>query len=92
MTFPQAVSTTKIVNVVSSPIATVIDIWRGLVDYRLGIPLGIIMFAGAFIGGRVTLRLSNLWVRRIFLAAAVALALKMVLHDFLLSAGTDGGP
>lgn len=84
MTFTQAVSTTKLVNVVSSLSATIIFAWRGLVDYRLGILLGIVMFIGAYIGGHLTLKLSNLWLRRIFMAAVIALALKIAFHDFLL--------
>lgn len=84
MTFLQAVSTTKLVNVFSSAVATLIFMWRGLVDYRLGILMGVVMFVGAFIGGRITLKLSNLLLRRIFLAAVVALALKTLLYDFLL--------
>lgn len=84
MTFTQAVSTTKLVNVVSSLSATVIFAWLGLVDYRLGILLGIVMFIGAYIGGHFTLKLNNLWLRRIFMAAVIALALKIAFHDFLL--------
>jgi len=83
MTFVQAVATTKLVNTFSSLVATLIFIWRGLVDYRLGILLGIIMFVGAFIGGHITVRLSNLLLRRIFLAAVIALALKTLFYDFL---------
>jgi uncharacterized membrane protein YfcA len=65
-------------------VATLIFTWRGLVDYRLGIVMGSVMFAGAFVGGRVALRLSNAWLRRIFLTAVIALALKGLLYDLLL--------
>jgi uncharacterized protein len=81
MTFLQAIATTKLVNVFSSLVATLIFIWRGLVDYKLGILLGITMFAGALIGGRVSIKLSNVWIRRIFLAAVVVLALKLMFYD-----------
>jgi uncharacterized protein len=84
MTFLRAVSTTKMVNVFSSLVATLIFMWRGLVDYRLGILLGIVMFVGALIGGTVTLRLSNIWLRRIFLTAVVILALKTLPYNFLV--------
>lgn len=84
MTFIQAVSTTKVMNLCSSLIATLIFTWRGLVDYRLGIALGIIMFVGAIIGGRGTLKLSDGWLRRIFLAAVVGLALKILLYDLIV--------
>lgn len=81
LTYLQAISTTKVVNVFSSLVATVIFMCRGLVDYRLGILLGIVMFVGGIIGGRVALKLSNLWLRRIFLAVVVALALKILVYD-----------
>lgn len=81
MTFVQAVSTTKLINIFSSLVATLIFMWRGLVDYKLGILLGITMFAGALIGGRVTLKLSNLWIRRVFITAVIALAFKTLLYD-----------
>jgi hypothetical protein len=41
------------------------------------------MFVGALIGGYITVRLRNLWLRRIFLTTVVALALKTLLSDFL---------
>jgi uncharacterized membrane protein YfcA len=83
MTFVEAVSTTKIINIFSSLVATIIFMWRGLVDYKLGIILGLSMFAGAFVGARVALKLNNLWLRRIFIITVVALALKILLYDFL---------
>ncbi len=83
MTFVEAVATTKIVNVFSSLIATLVFMWRGLVDYRLGLLLGLSMFAGAFVGARVALKLNNLWIRRVFLATVILLALKILLYDFI---------
>lgn len=76
MTFLQAVATTKFINVFSSLVATLVFMWRGLVDYQLGILLGVVMLVGAFIGGKVALRLTNKWLRRIFLAVVFVLALK----------------
>ncbi len=81
MNFVEAVATTKLVNIFSSLIATLVFMWRGLVDYKLGILLGLSMFAGAFFGARVALRLNNLWLRRIFLSTVIMLALKTIL-DF----------
>lgn len=83
MTFVEAVATTKIVNVFSSLIATVVFMWRGLVDYKLGLLLGLSMFAGAFVGARIALKLNNLWIRRVFLATVILLALKILLYDFV---------
>jgi uncharacterized protein len=82
MTFLQAVSTTKLLNVFSSLAATLIFMCQRLVDYQLGILIGIVMFIGGIIGGRLALKLSNLWLQRIFLAVVFALALKILIYDF----------
>jgi uncharacterized membrane protein YfcA len=82
MTFTEAVAATKFVNVFSSGIATLIFMWQGLVDYRLGIILGIAMFAGAFVGAHYATKLNDVWLRRIFMTAVFLLAIK-TLVDFL---------
>ncbi len=83
MSFMEAIATTKLINVFSSGIATVIFMWRGLVDYRLGAILALSMFLGALFGARYARRLSNLWLRRIYLAALWLLGLKTLLFDVL---------
>ncbi|MEO6393960.1 MAG: sulfite exporter TauE/SafE family protein [Pyrinomonadaceae bacterium] len=82
--FVEAVATTKVINVVSSLSATLIFMWRGLIDYKLGLILGVVMFFGAFVGARVALKLNEIWLRRIFVATVVVLALKIMIFDFLL--------
>ena len=79
LTFLQAVATTKVINIFSSLVATGIFAWRGVVDFKLGLVLGLAMFLGAVMGGHVATRLSAVWLRRIFLAAVIALATKMVI-------------
>jgi uncharacterized protein len=81
MTFIEAIATTKLINIFSSGIATVIFMWRGLVDYRLGAILGITMFVGALLGARFARRLGNLWIRRVYLGAVWLLGLKTLLFD-----------
>jgi uncharacterized membrane protein YfcA len=81
MTFIRAVATTKVINVVSSLVATIVFARLELIDYRLGIPLGVTMFLGATLGGYVALRLKNVWLRRVFLLTVIVLALKTLLYD-----------
>jgi len=50
MGFGEAIATTKFVNVFSSAVATIVFMWQGLVDYKLGALLGVTMFAGAYLG------------------------------------------
>jgi uncharacterized protein len=83
MTYIEAIAITKVINIFSSAVATTVFVLRGVVDFRLGILLGFVMFVGALIGSRTAQRLNNIWLRRIFLTAVVALALKMFLYDVL---------
>lgn len=81
--FVEAVATTKVVNVFSSLVATLVFMWAGLVDYRLGVLLAAVMFAGAFVGARLALRMNERHLRGVFLATVAALALKILLYDIL---------
>lgn len=80
-TFVEAIATTKLMNVFSSAVATGVFMWHGLVNYRLGLILGVTMFVGALVGARFAIRIGNLWLRRIFLTAVWALGLKVLLFD-----------
>ncbi len=82
MTFVEAIASTKLINVFSSLVATIIFTVRGIVDYKLGIILSITMFIGGIIGSHFALRVSNVWLRRIFLTTVIALALKTLLFNF----------
>ena len=81
MTFIRAVATTKVINIVSSLVATIVFALLGLIDYRLGILLGVTMFLGGIIGGYAALRMQNVWLRRVFLLTVIVLALKTLLYD-----------
>jgi uncharacterized membrane protein YfcA len=71
-------ATTKVINIFSSAVATVIFASQGVVDYKLGIILGVTMSLGALIGGFATTRISGVLLRRIFLVAVLGLAAKML--------------
>jgi uncharacterized protein len=83
MTFIQSVATTKIINFFSSAVATLIFIYRGAVDVKLGMLLGVAMFCGAVVGGQIALTLNPIWLRRVFVIAVVGLAIKMLLGPHL---------
>ena len=87
LSFLEAVATTKLVNIFSSGIATVIFMWHHLVDYHLGVVLAFAMFSGALVGAHMAIRLGNQWLRRIFLAAVWILGLKTLLYDVLAKSG-----
>jgi uncharacterized membrane protein YfcA len=82
MTYSEAVANTKFINVFSSAIATIVFMWQGLVDYKLGAILGVTMFLGAYAGAHYVTKLNDIWIRRIFLTAVLLLAIK-TLYDFI---------
>jgi uncharacterized protein len=82
MTFTEAVAGTKLINVFSSLIATVIFMWQGLIDYKLGLILAVVMFVGAYIGAHIVTKLNDIWLKRIFLFTVLLLALKTI-YDFI---------
>ena len=82
MTFTEAVASTKFINVFSSSVATVIFMWQGLVDYRLGAILAVTMFVAAFIGAQTVTKLNDVWLKRIFLGTVFLLAIKTI-FDYL---------
>ena len=83
MTFSEAVANTKFINIFSSSIATLIFMWQGLVDYKLGAILAVTMFIAAYLGAKTVTKLNDLWLKRIFLATVLLLALKTI-FDFTI--------
>lgn len=90
--FVEAVSTTKLINVFSSGIATLVFVRQHLVDYRLGGVLAIPMFLGAWAGGHMARRLGDEWLKRIFLTAVWALGLKTLFYDVLAQHSASSRP
>ncbi len=82
MTFSEAVAHTKFINIFSSSIATLIFMWQGLVDYKLGAILAVVMFFGAYAGAHFVTRINDLWLKRIFLTTVLLLAIKTI-FDFI---------
>ncbi len=82
LTFSEAVASTKFINVFSSLVATVIFMWQGLVDYRLGLILAVTMFIAAYVGAKTVTKLNDVWLKRIFITTVLILAVKTIL-DFL---------
>lgn len=81
MTFVEAVAITKVLNFFSSLVAAAVFAGQGLIDWRLASILSITAFAGGLLGAVLAQRTSNRWLRRIFLTAVIALAVKTLLYD-----------
>ncbi len=82
MNFTESIAATKFINVFSSSIATIVFAWQGLIDYKLGIILAVTMFIGAYFGAKVVVKIDDIWLKRIFMTAAIFLAIKTI-FDFI---------
>lgn len=74
MQYGEAVGATKLINVVSSGVAAIAFMWQGLVDYKLGLILGLTMFVGGYVGAHYAAKLDDVWLKRVFLTAVFLLA------------------
>lgn len=85
MSYGESIAATKVVNVFSSGIASVVFMYQELVNYRLGLILGVTMFVAAYVGAHFASRMNEVWLRRIFLSAVVLLAVKTALDLTVLN-------
>jgi uncharacterized membrane protein YfcA len=83
MTFTEAVANTKLINLFSSLIATIVFAWQGLIDYWLGAILAVTMFTAGFIGAKFVTKINDVWLKRVFLATVLILAVKILFFDVL---------
>lgn len=77
MSYCGAIAATKLINVFSSGIATLVFMWQGLVDYELGAILAVTMFAGAYVGAFFVTKMNESWLRTIFISTVALLAGKL---------------
>jgi hypothetical protein len=82
LTFTESIAATKLINVFSSTVASIVFAWQGLIDYKLGVILGVSMFAGAYVGAHYATKLNDVWLKRIFLATVFLLAAKTIFDSF----------
>lgn len=77
--FIEVVGLTKLLNVFSSGVATLIFLWNGLVDLKLGLMIAVVMFIGAYGGAHFATKMNESVLRWVFLTTVFALAAKMLL-------------
>jgi uncharacterized membrane protein YfcA len=74
--FLEAIALSRLMNVVSSVVAAGLFAWFGTVNWTLSLSLGLVAFAGAYVGARLARKLPLIWLRRVFIAAVALMALK----------------
>jgi len=72
------------VNLVSCAAASVVFFAGGLIDLRVGVPLGAANLIGGWLGAHAALKGGDRFVRALFLGTVGALAVKLLVWDVLL--------
>ena len=78
MTYIQANATDFIAWTFLSATALIVFLFSGLVNFQLGIPLMIGMYAGGALGAKTALEKGNAWVRIVFITVLAASAVKLL--------------
>jgi uncharacterized membrane protein YfcA len=78
LTFLQAVALTRLLGIFSALAACTYLGIKGAIDYSVGIPLAAAFMVGGRIGARLAIRRGNRWLKAVFVAVAIVLALRLI--------------
>ena len=78
LNFHDAVANQKAVTLPVSVIATLVFIYKGLIDYKIGIPLFIINILGGWVGAGLILKFKALWLKRILVPIVILVAVRLI--------------
>lgn len=78
LSFHQAVANQKAAILPISIIATIVFIYQGLIDYRIGIPLFIVNILGGYVGAILILKFKPIWLKFILVPISIALSVKLI--------------
>jgi uncharacterized membrane protein YfcA len=87
LSFLQGAATTRVLTVFTGVAGTVVFAREGVIDYTLGASLGVAYAAGATLGAQIAVRKGSRWLRTVFLAAVIVLALRILIEEALRLAG-----
>lgn len=80
LSFQDALANQKAVILPISIITTIIFIYQGLIDYRLGLPLLAINVIGGWVGASLVLKFNNKWIKRILVPVIVLMAIRLIFY------------
>lgn len=78
LSFQSAVANQKAITLPMSIIATIVFIYQGLIDYKLGMPLLLVNIAGGWVGAGLVLKFKNIWLKRILVPIIIVMAVKLI--------------
>ena len=81
LSFLQGAATTRLLSIFSAAASSIIFAKAGVIDYTLAMALAPAYFAGASLGAHIAVRKGNRWLKTLFLVAAIALALRILILE-----------
>jgi uncharacterized membrane protein YfcA len=81
LSFLQGAAATRLLSIFSAAAAAIIFAREGVIDYTLSASLGVAYFAGGTLGTRIAVKKGSRWLKTLFLVAAIALALRILIVE-----------
>jgi hypothetical protein len=78
LTFLQAVASTRMLSVFMAASASALLGMKGVIDFSMAIPLAVGYIVGGRIGARIAVRKGNRWVKTLFVLAAIAMSVRLL--------------
>lgn len=78
LSFKEALVNQKAVTLPISIVTTIVFVYRGLIDYKIGAPLLLINVAGGWVGAAMILKFRNTWLKRILVPVIILMAVRLI--------------
>lgn len=78
LNFHDALANQKAITLPISVVATIVFVYQGLIDYKLGIPLFIVNLIGGFVGAGLVTKFKGLWLKRVIVPFIIILAIRLI--------------
>jgi uncharacterized membrane protein YfcA len=79
--FLQGVAGTRLLSISAAAAASIIFAWKGIIDYTVSVSLGAAYFAGATLGAHIAIEKGSRWLKGVFLAVVILLALRIFIME-----------
>ncbi len=83
LSFLQGAAATRLLSIFSAAASAIIFAREGVIDYTLSASLGAAYFAGGTLGTQIAVKKGSQWLKSLFLVAAIALALRILIAEGL---------
>jgi len=76
--FVESIGSTRFNELVAGTGAALIFAFKGLIDYKMAIPIAVVYFVGAWLGSNITLKKGSAFIRYVIIFLSIAFAIKLL--------------